>query len=265
MVESKNYNYGNVWRILAIVLFVCTFSLANNIIYSKSTTIQTITYKEQDKVTINAGVKVTYASWAENRGYFVNNGEIANNSSNLSNNVGATFIHNGKMTMGQFNNYGTAIFYSDATAICSAGCNGFRNTKGGTFYIIGATLTTDIFEMADAFSWTPQPNPPQNTLIFGICDSNKCGYKMGQINGNFLNASKNGVIQVNIANMTYGQKYTIITGTITGLDNVIFVGTNLSDYITHYENGEVWIEQKNNPNPNPNPDNPYSPPPFILA
>ena len=268
---------------ICLVCFVGSFALAEDKIYSSNTTHTSQIIYNQDKVTINAGVKVTYNSWADFRGSrFENNGEIDKGESsgaNFTNNVGATFINNGKMTMGQFSNSGTAIFYSNATALCSAGCKGFRNTKGGTFYIIGAILTGD-FEMADAFSWNPQPNPPQNTLVFGICDlsnSAKCGSTMGKINGNFTNASKNGVVKVNIANMIYGQRYTIITGTISGIDTIGFLGANLDEVTTHYDiaKGEVWIEKKStqpdkpdpNPDPdkpNPNPDNPTPPPPSLM-
>lgn len=263
-----------VWVLrLYFVLFVSACAFAENnygdLVYSKDTTIKEGNYfynEKSGKITINQGVKVTYQSSIDNRGYYENNGEIAKGESSIvfSNVLGATFINNGKMATGQFVNSGTATFYGDASAGLNASFDGFKNTGGGTFYIIGATLTTNNFSQEDRFYWNPPATLPTNTLIFGICDlrdSSKCGTKMGQINGNFINKSKSSVVNVNIANMVYNQKYTIITGAITGLDNVGFVGANLGDIVGHYENGIVWIEKKSTEPEKPNPDNPTPPPP----
>lgn len=256
--------------IALFLLTTCAFADNNygDLVYSSNTNISgSFINGASGKIIVNNGVKVTYESYIDNRGYYENNGEITskdNDGVNFSNVLGATFINNGKMKVVQFSNSGTATFYNDASSYLYAGVSGnFRNFGGGTFYIIGATLTGN-FEVDDAFYWNPPATFPTNTLIFGICDlrdSSKCGTKMGQINGNFTNKSKSSVVSVNIANMAYGQKYTIITGTISGLDSVSFVGANLSDIITHYENGEVWIEKKEPINPDPSPDNPNPPPP----
>ena len=265
-----------------IALFLLTaFVFAENnygdLVYSQDTTIESYFYNEKGgKIIVNNGVKIIYNTAVYNRdgAYFENNGEITNKDNDgihFSNNSGATFINNGKIKVVQFSNRGTATFYSDASSSSYAGMSGnFRNVGGGTFYIIGATLTGD-FEVDDSFYWNPPATYPTNTLIFGIGDlrdSSKCGTKMGQINGDFTNKSKNSVVNVNIANMVYGQKYKIITGNISGLDSVSFVGANLDSVNTYYEKGEVWVEQKSTepekPNPEkPNPDNP-NPPPMSL-
>lgn len=263
---------------ICLVCFASSFALAEDIVYSKDETITGYKYYyEQDKVTINNGVKITYNSSADNRGYFTNNGIIAKGEGNsvFSNTANATFINNGTMTIGQFNNRGTAYFYGDATAMCAYGCNGFGNRGSGTFYIIGATLMGDM-EHDDIYNWKGEATiKATNTLNFGICDlanSAKCGAKMGQLNGNFTNKGTSSAINVNIANMVYGTHYTIITGTISGIDTIGFLGANLDEVTTHYDiaKGEVWIEKKStqpdkpDPNPDPdkpNPDNPTPPPP----
>ena len=262
-------------KTLAILAFVINCAFANDIVYSSNETIiGNKYYYENDRVTINQGVTITYSSSADNRGHFTNNGIIAKGEGNsvFSNTANATFINNGTMTIGQFNNRGTAYFYGDATTMCAYGCNGFGNRGGGTFYIIGAMLTGDM-EHDDIYNWKGEATiKATNTLNFGICDlinSAKCGSKMGQLNGNLTNKGTSSVINVNIANMVYGTHYTIITGTIYGIDKIDFVGTNLNEITTHYDiaNGEVWIEKKStpNPDPNPNPDNPNPPPPTRLA
>lgn len=240
-----------------LLLITCAFADNNygDLVYSSNTNISRSFINEASgKIIVNNGVKVTYESYIDNRGYYENNGEITsrdNDGVNFSNVLGATFINNGKMKVVQFSNSGsTATFYGDASSYLYAGVSGnFRNIKGGTFSIIGATLTGDfVQENGYGVSGTIQ------TLIFGMRNS-----KMGQINGNLTNIS--GVVNVNIADMVYNQKYTIITGTIAGLDSVSFVGANLSDIITHYENGEVWIEKKSTEPDKPSPDNPNPPPP----
>ena len=241
------------------LLITCAFADNNygEKIYSGNVTIDGYFYNmESGKIIVNQGAKITYNSSVDNRGYYENNGEIIMNDSatTFSNVINGVFINNGRATFSNaFSNSSTATFYADAKAEIIYG-NGsrasgtFRNWKGGIFSIIGATLSGDfVQENGYGVSGTIQ------TLIFGIRNS-----KMGQINGNLTNTS--GVVNVNIANMVYGTHYKIITGTIAGLDSVSFVGANLSDIITHYENGEVWIEKKSTEPDKPNPDNPNPPP-----
>lgn len=263
--------------LISLFLFAtCVFADNNygDLVYSKDTTINGYFYNEKGgKITINHGVKITYKNSVDNRdgAYYENNGEITmeHSGATFSNVLGGIFINNGSATFSNaFSNSSTATFYADAKAEIVQGNNirrngTFRNWKGGTFIIIGATLTGN-FEVDDAYYARPPATLPTNTLIFGICDLHdlsKCGTKMGQINGNFTNKSKSSIVNVNIANMVYGQKYTIITGTISGLDSIGFVGANLGEVTTHYNiaNGVVWIEKKSI-KPDPSPDNPNPPP-----
>lgn len=199
---------------------------------------------------------------------------VGYSESHLSNSVSNFVVNGGTVNV-------TGNFYNGANSneveVDTTGGGGFLNSfdpaygGGGNLIINGGTvsITGDLISKKGGDSvWGGDISNPQNssislyggtlkvggtlqnkegsTLNFGVGNNGVMGKLEGKLNND------KGVVAVDIKNTQLNKEYTIITGTITGLDKIDIIGLNSQFLDINYKDdvgnisGKITIKEKTN-------------------